>query len=224
MSFKELFDKGQEKFFDNQWSEAVSLYNDALKERPNDSDTLMNLGSAYFMLKEYEKCIAVYEEYEITAGENEDILFTKGMAHYYFKQLEDSINAFNRVMAVNPLNNKAMFQIGMSHLEMKDYEKACDCFRASMHINFMNSGVSNEYDRRTDVLCLYNLIKAATKLENWGEVQHKVELACDDFEEPELVLEVIKNINNQEQQKKLLEILVKQEPNYDEANALLKSF
>jgi tetratricopeptide (TPR) repeat protein len=140
-----LFNQASVFLRKQNFKEAASYYENALKYMPNDPQILELLGSCYFMEKEIKKANLMFSllrnhYHETVVSTNflvEDFfdgLMTPQSLKAIFQEVDDDLlsvlkkaKQLEEIVKKSPRSKSALFQLGVTYLQLHQYEKSFIC-------------------------------------------------------------------------------------------------
>lgn len=133
LRFQDLISKGHSAAWDQDWGKAVSFYQRALEEKPDNMKVITSLGLALYELGEYERSQEYYQQaaeidpadpipveklalIKIKLGQEKDAANLAMQAAELYLDREDvqkAIDNWNRVLVLNPHNVRAHARLAM---------------------------------------------------------------------------------------------------------------
>ncbi len=164
--FQELISKGHSAAWDQEWDRAASYYQQALDEKPQDTNALKSLGLALFEMREYQQSLQYYQQAaQIDPGDpvpiEKMVLITKKLG--------------NRKEAAN-----LALQAAELYLHNEDIQKAIDNWRRALEIDPFKvrayARLAMVYQRLGwDKKAISEYIKVASILQKTGKHQKALE-------------------------------------------------
>lgn len=104
---------------------AMEYYNNALKLRPNDENTLFAKAKLLQDLNRIEECIVMYQQVLKMNKNNKNVLYNLGAISLNMKKdAKTAIDYFSNAIAVDPKYTEAYFARGVSFEMLKDMNNA----------------------------------------------------------------------------------------------------
>jgi hypothetical protein len=110
IELNELFNKGNQHYFNKEFVEASSCYNELLKYVPDNHVIHHNLGLAYIGLEQYEKSLTCFD-LPITKGYADSYL-SRGSALRSLGRYEEALADFCKLITIDPTSGDAYSNIG----------------------------------------------------------------------------------------------------------------
>lgn len=105
----------------------------ALKLNPNDFDTMMKLGDAYYFLKQYKQAAGYYQKIADADPNRTDILEKLGDLYCLRRDYQKGMTYFQKALEVNPADTARMFgKIGRAYAMLKDFTQALDYYNKAL--------------------------------------------------------------------------------------------
>lgn len=108
-----------------EYDKAINIYSNLLKENPDDSRLLYNLGTVYLLKKDFDKSIETLQKASATEDDElrEDVYYNLGNAYYQKKEFADALGAYKKALKINHKNKKARENLELSLREQKEQEQ-----------------------------------------------------------------------------------------------------
>lgn len=164
--FQELISKGHSAAWDQKWDQAASYYQQALDEKPENTNALKSLGLALYEMREYQESLQYYQQ----AAQIDP---------------EDPVPVEKLVLITKKLGNKKKaanlaLQAAELYLKREDIQKAIDNWMRAMEIDPFKvrayARLAMVYQRLGwDKKAITEYIKVASILQNKGKEQKALE-------------------------------------------------
>jgi len=139
MSAVDLNNLGGTSVKSGDLSAAVSAYQAAILEYPEDPVAYYNLGFIFIdYLLDASNGIFLLEKAVELDSENGDSWFYLGTAYVLNNDHQSAYNAFRRAVAINPQNDAAWYFVGMSAEVLGNVDEALQAFDEALVINPVN--------------------------------------------------------------------------------------
>ena len=115
--------------------EAERIYNQILKERPDDIQVLNLLARIKLDEKNFNESLAINNKILKLDKNNENALFESAIALKNLGDLEQAIKLYSRVIKLNPKNIKAYYNLGAIYADFGDVEKSIYNFNKVLESN-----------------------------------------------------------------------------------------
>ena len=157
ISLKEYLLKGNERYYIQDYEEAIKWYDKAIEQDINNSEAWFDKGCALGQQKKYNEAIECYDKALAIKPDYVDALNNKGWTLSKIKKYNEAIECYDKALRINPdkelgLNNKGT----KLHL-LKKYNEAIECYDKAL-------AIKPDY-----VDALNNKGRAFYKLENYNE-------------------------------------------------------
>ncbi len=114
---------------------ASRLYNNLLKEEPNNPDVLHDLAAMYTRSGQDNKALSVYEQILIEDEKNFDALTSLGGIYRRLNRFEDSIAVLERALAIEPNDVQVYYNLGFTYKLMGIFQDALECFNTAISLS-----------------------------------------------------------------------------------------
>lgn len=102
---QDLWQQANEAYSKENYSKAITLYEQLQKEKGNSTDLYYNLGNAYYKNKQYPKAILNYERALLLSPGNTDVKFNLDMAKARITDKIEPVGTFFLVMWINTVRD-----------------------------------------------------------------------------------------------------------------------
>jgi tetratricopeptide (TPR) repeat protein len=99
-----LLVRANQQYADGKYTEAISLYEQILKNNLSSAEVYYNLGNAYYKTAQFTRAIISYERARLLAPNDDDILFNLEVANQH---VVDAINPLPKVFFIRWWHNLA---------------------------------------------------------------------------------------------------------------------
>ncbi len=112
-----------------QNSEALSCFQQALRLKPDSADALHNLGFLHAARAEWDQAIALYQRALQVQPRYPDALNNLGTAYCRLGRLDDAVHCFQQALALRPNFLDALNNLGNARLGQGQLHEAGNCYR-----------------------------------------------------------------------------------------------
>jgi tetratricopeptide (TPR) repeat protein len=146
---KDIILKANEYYYNEQYADAVSMYDQATKLDPNNFDIWFNKGYACMQLECYANAIFCFDKYLEKYPNNAMALNNKAYALAEIDRSEEALPIIERSLKINPHSGHALDTIGFILLKLGKYEDALGFFekaikKESNHIRWYHKALALE--------------------------------------------------------------------------------
>ncbi|MEA1955525.1 MAG: tetratricopeptide repeat protein [Campylobacterota bacterium] len=133
-TFNDWNTKFLERYYADDYEEAIKFTEKAIQIFPNNSDLYNNMGIAYRKLGKYNEAIKAYEK-AIEIKANDNIYYNMGIVYGELEEYDKAIEAFEKAIEINPKDD--VYQnMGITYLKQKNKEKkAIQAFEEAIKLN-----------------------------------------------------------------------------------------
>ena len=86
---------------------------EAIKNNPNDLESIVGLGNVYYDAQQYSQAIHYYEQALQLRPENADVITDLGTAYWYTGDADKAIAQFKRSLKIRPNHAATLFNLGI---------------------------------------------------------------------------------------------------------------
>ncbi|MDZ4835773.1 MAG: tetratricopeptide repeat protein [Candidatus Melainabacteria bacterium] len=116
-----LIKKGIGKAKENDFHQAISCFNEAIKLDPESYDGFVNRGWTFRQMGDFEKAIADYTSAINAHPTKPQVYLNRGWCHKRVGKADDALNDFNKAIELDPKYINAYRNRGSLKLKMGDY-------------------------------------------------------------------------------------------------------
>jgi tetratricopeptide (TPR) repeat protein len=122
-------------------AEAVELLEPCLKHEPQNLDVILNLSSAYILVKKYDRAAELLERGTELAPDDPALWSNLGAAYLGFlaistpRKQERALEAYHKVLEIDETYPNTYYNIGLIHVDRSEWEKADEAFRKAIRVN-----------------------------------------------------------------------------------------
>lgn len=116
-------------------TEAIPLYEEALKLRPGDPGVRRNLAIAHFKAQQYRSAWNLLEPLSISFPNDFQILDLAGLSLFALDRYPEAASYLERANQADPTDLETLDMLGRADLRMKDYKALPSVFERIMKIN-----------------------------------------------------------------------------------------
>lgn len=132
---KELLNQAFDLHKQGQLGEAEKLYNEFLKQTPDDIQVLDLLARLKLLQKKYSESIELNKKILSFNSQNENALFNIALAYKNEGCLDDAIKFYDKLLCVNPQNTDAHYNIAFIYADVGNVDKAIYHFNKVLEQN-----------------------------------------------------------------------------------------
>lgn len=118
----------------NQWPKAIEAGQKVAELKPNDDQSLYNLGLIYQQLQKYPEAIEQYKKSVAIKPTADLAWFQIGYCYYFLKNYKETISAMQKNVELVPDHVFGWMYIGMSYMQMKSFDKALDPMKKAVDV------------------------------------------------------------------------------------------
>jgi hypothetical protein len=109
---------------ERRFAEAISVFQEIIKEQPELAEAHYNLGNAYVGQHDYQHALAAYREAIRLRPSFVEAHTNLGFAYARIGRHEEALAAFREAIHVEPGFVEAHLQMGLAHLEHEEFDQA----------------------------------------------------------------------------------------------------
>jgi len=118
-----------------EYNQAISDYNQALKIEPDYADAYFNRGNTYYKKGEYEQALSDYNQVLNIDPNYAKVYTNRGNVYKDKKEYNQAISDYNQALEINPSDVKAYNNRGLAYYENGEYDKAISDYNQALRIN-----------------------------------------------------------------------------------------
>ena len=140
MSFLTLFTLGIADYANEDWTDAIALFEDALQQTDSRADGLDLLpihfyqGNAYFYEEGFDEAIEAYDKALAIKPSDHEALNNKGSALTNLRKLDKAIKAYDKALAIKPDLHQALYNKGIALGKLGKLDEAIEAFDKAIAI------------------------------------------------------------------------------------------
>ena len=159
-----------------QFQLALSCFKKVLALRPNDTDTLTNVGISLFYLSKYQDAISFFDEALKSNSTDWNVLNSKGVALYGLGNYHDALKYFDKSLEAYSKNADAWNNRGNIFYNTGRFGEAMSCYDQVLKINpsyieaWYNKGITNLILKNYEeaIICFTYVIDSNHVDKNWA--------------------------------------------------------
>jgi len=149
---KALLDKGKQLYRDDQDTDAVVAFEQAVKMDPDLAEAHFRLGLGYEALQkreqaesQYKKAVEAYKKYLDANPDDAEAHYNLGQTYANLEQFSEAIREYRQATKLKADDPDMYFDLGIAHTKLAQYEPAAAAFSKALEID-------PEYYRAQDAL------------------------------------------------------------------------
>lgn len=149
---KALLDKGKQLYRDDQDTDAVAAFEQAVKLDPTLAEAHFRLGLGYEALNkreeaeaEYKKAVETYKKHLDANPDDSEAHYNLGQTYANLSQFSDAIREYRQATRLKTDDPDIYYDLGVAHTKLAQYDAAASAFSKSLEID-------PEYYRAQDAL------------------------------------------------------------------------
>ena len=139
---KVLLDKGKELYRDDQDTEAVAAFEQAIKLDPNLAEAHFRLGLGYEALdkreeaeSQYKKAVDAYKKYLDSNPDDGEAHYNLGQTYANLGQYSDAVREYRVATKLKTDDPDIFYDLGVAHTKLAQYDAAAAAFKKSLEID-----------------------------------------------------------------------------------------
>lgn len=120
----DLLNQGASLMAVENYSEAVNVFEEAVKESPKFIDCYINLGNAYASIEDFDKALEAFKKAQIIESNNIEVLFGLGNLMYLQGNITDAIKYYNKAEETGEMNSEMYDVLSDIFQSNDDYTQA----------------------------------------------------------------------------------------------------
>ena len=129
-----LLSEGNDLFAEKKYTEAIAVYIEMLKERPEIYQINKNIGNCYFKQEKYDQAEEFYRKVLEKEPDNADILLAIGNCYINRRDKETALQWFQKIEFERITDPTALFNIGSNFFSHSQYEEALKYYQRAIAI------------------------------------------------------------------------------------------
>ena len=119
-NYVDLYNEGTDLILNNELIKAEKIFLFLIKKKPEDFNSLINLGSIYLKKGLLVKSLKFY--LAASKVKEDDIIFNSlATVYFYLKNFKESQNFYLKALKINPQNTQALLNIANFYFELKKF-------------------------------------------------------------------------------------------------------
>ena len=139
---KALLDKGKELYRDDQDTDAVAAFEQAVKIDPDLAEAYFRLGLGYEALQkreqaesQYKKAVEAYKKYLDSNPDDAEAHYNLGQTYANLDQFSEAIREYRQATKLKADDPDIYFDLGIAHTKLAQYEPAAAAFSKALEID-----------------------------------------------------------------------------------------
>ena len=126
---------GNEYYFQGDYTQAITYYQEALQINPNSALAYRNLGAAYGLLSQYQAAVKYYQEALNIEPNYAEAHY--GIGYYYLGlgQYQEAIKHNQKLLQLSPDNIDAFLNIGLAYEKLGQYQQAIKYYQQTLNLD-----------------------------------------------------------------------------------------
>lgn len=159
-----------------QIEEQLKFYNEEVKKNPNDPESRVQLGYAYFLDKDYDEAIKQFKTAKSLDKNYFDAYLNLSIVYDRQDRIDDALQNAIKATEISPRDYKGHLMKGMSYRKLKMYKEANEALAEADRLNVGN----------TDTIYEIGLVAEDQGKKEEAEAIYKEALAYDPLFKPAL--------------------------------------
>jgi len=128
-------------YFNFKFNEALPLFYDVLKAKPDDVSILEAIALSEYHLFNYQKALSyinkalAIEQNDSLHANKASILTEQGFAQKDTGKINEAINLYNKLIERNSSSATLFYNLGSALTKLEQYERSIICFKKSLELN-----------------------------------------------------------------------------------------
>lgn len=139
---KALLDKGKQLYHDDQDTDAVVAFEQAVKLDPDLAEAHFRLGLGYEAVQkreqaesQYKKAVEAYKKYLDANPDDAEAHYNLGQTYANLEQFSEAIREYRQATKLKADDPDIYFDLGMAHTKLAQYEPAAAAFSKALEID-----------------------------------------------------------------------------------------
>ncbi len=133
--FLDKINKGNKLFEEKKYEEAIKLFEELIKAKPELKMINQNIGNCYFAMEKYEKAIEYYKKALKEKGDNTEMYIAIGNAYINMKNNEKALEWYKKADTSKIKDFNVLYNIGVIFYNNFNYKKAVEFFKMAVDHN-----------------------------------------------------------------------------------------
>lgn len=130
-----LYLKGLGYAMQENHTNAIGLFRESLRLKPNNPDALAQMGSLHSRLRQYDQAVEVFTQAMNSDPNNYRVAFGLGLAHIKLNKPEQAIASLEQCTRINPNFPDAFYNLGLAFQSVGQLENAARAYEQFVEIN-----------------------------------------------------------------------------------------
>jgi tetratricopeptide (TPR) repeat protein len=130
-----LIERGLKKQREGLFQEAYKIYNDLLKNHPQNTDTLQLIGTLLCQQKKYSESLKFFEKVLEINPNLHFVYNNKGIVLKELNKLNESKLCFEKAIQINPKYRDAYNNLGIVCMQLKKLSQSCNYFNKAIELD-----------------------------------------------------------------------------------------
>lgn len=131
----ELKEQGEERYFDEEYREAIDLFDEAIELDPEYKEAYLFRGNCYQALREYDRALEEYARAIEIDPEYGRAYRNRGNAYNKREEYEKAIEEYDKAVELNPDSEYAVSNRGTVYFNVGEYERAKEDYTRAIELN-----------------------------------------------------------------------------------------
>jgi tetratricopeptide (TPR) repeat protein len=125
------------------YNEAIKAFEEAIETNPDDYETYLELGNAYYYVKKFKDALYYYDK-ALEINPNLDYLWNnKGLALIALKRNDEALKYYDKAIRINPHGDNVWNGKGNALSNLRKFDEAIECYDKALEINQNNADAWN---------------------------------------------------------------------------------
>ncbi|MGE5415675.1 MAG: tetratricopeptide repeat protein [Acidobacteriota bacterium] len=182
---RSLYSQGEEYYEQGNYSRALNLFRQALRDDANNQWDVMNyMGGCEIGLAHYVEALDIFNQIILLNPDWERPVFNKGRVFMNMGMFQEALACFEKAIVINPENDNAFFYLALFYDKIQDYLNSEKYYKHAIRLNpndatyHTNLGMIYFHTDRLDIALdefniAYQLDPEPFVLHNKGRVLYK---------------------------------------------------
>lgn len=119
----------------NQPKQALLIYENSLKETPNDINLMIAAGNLFYIQKRFDDVVRILKKVLQIEPSHRDALANLALSYDSLGKTDKALTAYQKAVEANPQDTGLIFLLGVHHYNRNNFTKAIELFERVLELN-----------------------------------------------------------------------------------------